>query len=345
MYNWGKFFAGCRGGAHRDACRAECAQGRAILNGPAGAAPAPGSRETPLPVSGRGVLYPAAAAGLRRRKHHTGGMALISLRDILQYFAYNQAMAWCFVACCAGVLVWARKTGSPRLVKLSRTVVQPSALLLILLLNPVSAHVALRMFEVSQVQRFLWLVPITPVLAVCAVLLLGKLPGKALRAGAFAVLLCAVLAAGQGFPRLRTTWQGQRPNWYKVPQVVVELCDAITADGDGAKTAIFPMPLNLWVRQYCAQIELPFAWNSVEDGDTAEELYELYGAENAQEVDLAELARLAREGGYRYIVLAEENDAAGDLTQHGFVEVALVDADPADDTAPYFTVYILYRQG
>ena len=44
-------------------------------------------------------------------------------------------------------------------------------------------------------------------------------------------------------------------------------------------------------------------------------------------------------------MLAEENDAAGDLTQHGFVEIARVDADPADDTAPYYTGYILYRQG
>ena len=95
----------------------------------------------------------------------------------------------------------------------------------------------------------------------------------------------------------------------------------------------------------CAQIELPFAWNSVEDGDTAEELYELYGAENAQEVDLAELARWRARAATATSCWRRRTDAAGDLTQHGFVEIARVDADPADDTAPYYTGYILYRQG
>lgn len=267
-----------------------------------------------------------------------------SLKDILGYYGQNQVMAICFGCCCAVVLGWAWKTRAPAAVRLSKLLVVPSVLLLVLLLNPVSAHFAIALFHDSQVQRFFWLVPMTLILAVCVVLFLGKIPGARRRAAVFVLVCCVVLLGGNGFPRLRATWQGRADNAYKVPPVVVELCDEILQDDAPRKTAVLPMPLNLWVRQYCPQIALPFAWNSVEPDDNAEDLYELYGENNGEAVDLTELARLAREGGYTYIVLPEQGLYTGELTGNGYTELCRVDAEPESDQTVYDGAYILYRQ-
>lgn len=267
---------------------------------------------------------------------------MTSLRDVLQYYGQNQWMLAGLVICCAVALFLAWKTRCAGWIRLCAMLILPAALVLVLVLNPVSTHFALMRFSDSEVQRFLWIVPMSLILAVCIVLALGKIPGTKLRAGAFGLVCCAVLLYAGGFPRLRATWMERTDNWYKVPQIVVDLCDSILADEAPEKTAIFPLPLNLWVRQYSPEIRQPFAWIHTEK--EMWELYELYGKSSTDPVDLNELGRLARENGYTYIVLSEQRACTGDLSQSGYVEVCRLDAYPDREDSPYYQTYILYRE-
>lgn len=270
---------------------------------------------------------------------------MISLKDILKYYGQNQWMLVCLAVGCALALLVAWKTRRAYSIRLSAMLVLPSALLLALVLNPVSAHFALELFHDSQVQRFLWIVPMSLVLAVLVVSLLGKIRGVRQHGVAFVVVCCMVLMLSEGFPHLRATWEQRTDNWYKIPRVVVDLCDCILEDESSVKRAVFPFPLNLWVRQYTGDIQLPFAWNSIEDNANAEELYKLYGeTTDGEPVDLNELADLAREGGFTYIVLPENGTYTGNLSENGYQEVCRVDADPDREDKAYYNTYILYRQ-
>ena len=158
------------------------------------------------------------------------------------------------------------------------------------------------------------------------------------------VLPLMVLMTVNRFYSLRHTWQNQITNWYKIPDVVIELCDFIVHDGSGLeKKAVFPTPLNLWVRQYRAEIELPYAWNKVNGQiEAAQEIYDLQEKKEGA-IRLEELAQQAITGGYNYIVLAAEGDYIGALTDCGFEEVYRIDTDSMQDTNSYDKEYVLYR--
>ena len=267
-----------------------------------------------------------------------------SLRDILKYYGQNQWMLGVLVLCCVAVLFWTWKTRTSGMVRMCAILVLPSTLLLVLLLNPVSTHFAVALFHDTQVQRFLWIVPMTLIIAICIVLVLSRLRKGYMRAAVFTLVCCAVLFYANGFTRLRTTWQVHTDNWYKGPQVVVELCDDILQDDCERKTAVFPSPLNLWVRQYSGEIQLPFAWNTKEDTPEAEALYDLYGEVGTDPVDLDELARLAKEGDYTYIVLAEQGNYTGSLVENGYEEISRVHMYPERGDSAYYQAYILYRR-
>lgn len=248
------------------------------------------------------------------------------------------------IVCCAAGLFAAWKTRRPGAVRLCAMLLLPSALLMAVVLNPVTAHFTVAKFHESEVQRFLWMVPMTQILAVCAVLVLGRIRSEKLRAGVFALVCCGVLLYTGGFTQLRANWQERTDNWYKVPQVVVELCDRILQDDAPRKTAVFPLPLNLWVRQYSPEIQLPFAWIHQEKTEEAQAMYTLYGEYSDDPVDLDELGRLARQGGYTYIVLAAQGNYTGDLGKNGYQELCRVDAYPEREDFAYYQTYILYRE-
>lgn len=242
------------------------------------------------------------------------------------------------------VLLWTWKNRKPGALRLSEMLVLPSMLLLALFLNPITAHFAVARFHDTQVQRFLWIVPMSLILAVCIVMALSKVHGRYMRVVAFTLVCCGVLFYADGFARLCTTWQTQTDNWYKIPQVVVKLCDDILQDECEKKTAVFPSPLNLWVRQYSGEIQLPFAWNTKEDTPEAEALYNLYGEVGTDPVDLDELARLAKKGDYAYIVLAEQGSYTGNLVENGYKEISRVHMYPERGDSSYYQAYVLYRR-
>ena len=127
-----------------------------------------------------------------------------------------------------------------------------------------------------------------------------------------------------------------------MPEVVILLDDWILNDDAGLeKTAVFPTPVNLWVRQYRPEIELPYEWTKVNwQSDAAAELY--WAIEEVEDaVDLDVVNAWAVQGGYNYIVLDSAETYVGTLQD--YEEVYRVDVDQTQDTNAYDREYILYR--
>lgn len=267
---------------------------------------------------------------------------MVSMRSLLAYFWSDKPRVIYFVICCTLVLVLAWKRRDALSSGLRRYIVWPSVLLLVLLLNPVVAHLLVTKYEETRSLRFFWMVPVTLLLAAVTVLLVDWLPQRRHKILAAVAVPLVLLAFSGGFLRLRVTWQNRFTNWYKVPEVVILLDDWILNDDAGLeKTAVFPTPVNLWVRQYRPEIELPYEWTKVNwQSDAAAELY--WAIEEVEDaVDLDVVNAWAVQGGYNYIVLDSAETYVGTLQD--YEEVYRVDVDQTQDTNAYDREYILYR--
>lgn len=269
---------------------------------------------------------------------------MVSIRSLLAYFWVDRPRVIYFVLCCCVVLLLAWKRRDPSSLGLRRHIVLPSAVLLVLLLNPVVAHLLVTKYEETRSLRFFWLVPASLLMAAASVLIVDWFRPRALKILAAIVLPLGVLATVNQFYNLRHTWQNRITNWYKVPQVVIQLTEVIAGDDAGVeRKAFFPTPLNLWVRQYCPEIEMPYAWAKVNNSsEAAKKIYETV-EKSGGTVDLDQLAYWAAEGDYHYLVLAADGDYTGSVTQHGFEEMYRIDVDPTKDTNSYDKEYVLYR--
>lgn len=276
-----------------------------------------------------------------------------AILEIYQYFDQDRLRVILFVLSCIAILFFWKDTQGQRL---RRFIVLPALLLLILFLNPIVAPQLGQAAEIAQSLRFFWIIPVTLLISICVVQTIDRLPHKK-------VLLLLVPAAVGGllwysdsFEKLRGQWNGQAENWYKVPNVVVELCDKIMEDdADMEKRAIFPFPLSLWVRQYQPAIQTLYV--SSWDNSFTKEQYELFFSFRPEEdakyhkreylgtpTYLEDVARQAIEQNYTYIVLPSESDQyEGNLLDYGYEEIDRVNTDNTERYTAYQQEYVLYR--
>lgn len=267
--------------------------------------------------------------------------SMVSMRSLLAYFWVDKPRVIYFAICCIVVLLltfkWKDRFGA----KAFQYIVLPSMVLLVLLLNPLVARLLVTKYYETQSLRFFWLIPVSVLMAIVTVRLIFTFQHRGQKVLRGIVVPIILLMFSGGFIHLRGTWKNQVTNWYKIPSVVIALDDWIMNDNTCLrKSAVFPQPLNLWVRQYRPEIELPFEWERINwQSAAAVELY--YISSNEDGVDLCQLEYWAKEGGYNYIVLASDEQYEGELVS--YQEVYRIDVDPSRDTNSYDREYILYR--
>lgn len=265
------------------------------------------------------------------------------------YFSGYRPRLVGFALCCGIAVFMAWKRRDAFFGRLCRYIVIPSLLLLAAIVNPLTAPFLISRGE-GRAARFYWLIPVALLLAIVTAWLLTRLPARRQKpAAALAAVLLLLTFAGN-FRYLHVLYLDRFTNWYKIPEVVIQLDDWIMDDDAGLeKTAVFPWPLNMWVRQYRAEIVIPFAWRQANwFSETDVELYLMF-ADSVQPapdavldpVDLDKMDALAMEGGYNYLVLDTTRAYTGSLKD--FEEVWRIDTDPAQDTTAYDREYILYR--
>ena len=270
---------------------------------------------------------------------------MVTMRSIFAYFWKAPERVVFFVACCAVTwyLVWKYKDKTAILLR--NKIVIPASILIVLFLNPISTHFLVSRVEETQYLRFFWLIPVAILLAAVTVLVICRLRQRKAKVVVAAALSVLLLAFGGNFARLTITWENARPNWYKIPQSVIELCDYIEQDdAQPEKRAVFPYPMNLWVRQYCPEIEMPFAWGSIDGIEKINaDLYTEISKHNIEPINLREVARMSAEKGYYYVVLWADGDYLNSMEDGGYEEIYRVNKGAAENAGPYDEEYILYR--
>ena len=265
---------------------------------------------------------------------------MVSMRSLFAYFWKDQPRVLYFVFCCCLVLLLAYWKRNQTALQLKNKIVLPAILLIVVFGNPVSAHILVTKAVETQSLRFFWLIPISLFLATTTVMILDYIPRRWLKIVVAIVVIPILLFFGRSLNILRLNWQNNTPNWYKIPPVVIDLCDYILADDTySEKSVACCFPLNLWVRQYTSEIYLPFSWSGGENIS----LLEAMKLENGKVVNLNLVGSLSAKKGYGYIVLPRKQDYSGSLESYGYSEIYSVDTNPENDENVYDREYVLYR--
>lgn len=272
----------------------------------------------------------------------------------IEYFDADRLRLILFlIGCIATLFFWKDRQGK----KLRRYIVLPSIVLLAVFLNPFVASKLQDGSDGAQSLRFFWIIPTTLLVAILVVRMFAALPKKRVLVLLIPAAMIFVFRYADGLERIRGQWNGQAENWYKVPNLVVELCDQIMEDDAGVdKRAIFPLPLSLWVRQYQPGIQTLYAW-SWDSSTFTPERYDLYFTCRPQEacryygteylgtpVYLKDVATKAIQQNYPYIILPAQQDGyEGDLRDYGYEEIFRVNTNLTKRDTTYDQEYVLYR--
>lgn len=161
--------------------------------------------------------------------------------------------------------------------------------------------------------RFFWMLPMTLVIAYTLVQVYHLYRGVHRRLAALGMAVLLMACGDFVYNNWRYT---KAENQYHVPECVVEICDLMYVEGREV-LAVFPMELMQYVRQYESTVCLPYGRDVlVADWKINHPLYDVMEAET---VDGKALGETAARYGCVYVVLKEDREVTGDLTDSGYV--------------------------
>lgn len=260
----------------------------------------------------------------------------------------------CVLVCIAAVIL--KKRGDTVFTQVRNKLVLPSLLLAVLLFNPFSASILVSKMAASRVFRFSWVVPLLVVVAITMVAVVRKLPFKPVKV--LAAVLAPLLFVGVNFQLdsfLDEYWTNDTPNWYKIPECVIDLCDYIENDDTfEEKTVVMPLALSSWVRQYRGDIIMPYAANHFGYGspdNVFRKLYDYATGYRGDVYDLDAVGQLASSYPFNYIVIPAYIATSGSLESNGYELVYTVndeylsfDGSGYMKVGTYHMPYYLYRR-
>lgn len=189
-------------------------------------------------------------------------------------------------------------------------------ILMMLFACPVFAWVVYRYLDEEIYYRFLWLLPVTLVIAYAGVKLVLKLQGVQ-RLLALLCLCSVIMVCGDYVYDNPYFTRAENP--YHVPQTVAEICDEILVPGREVK-AVFPAEMLQYVRQYTPYICMPYGREMiVEQWRTYNAMFEAYelGVLNGP-IEAEHLAKTARENAVHYIIWDSRRTMEGSLEEYSF---------------------------
>lgn len=183
--------------------------------------------------------------------------------------------------------------------------------LLALFFNPLFAKVVYRFTGDEIYWRILWLVPVVPVLAYAAVKIIFSVSGKK-RGTACVGLVLILMVSG------KLVYQNpdfvKAENVYHIPQVVVDLCEAIREDE--IVRAAFPIEHVYYVRQYTNDIYMPYGREMLRsDWEAKNSLYDLL---IVPVFDVEAVTAALREWDCEYVVFSVEKELDGTFEEYDF---------------------------
>lgn len=179
---------------------------------------------------------------------------------------------------------------------------------LLLFFNPLFFKVLEGLTEEAIYFRFLWLLPITMVLAYSVVKIGNSLKG--IRKGIFSVVAVLLIVLSGKLVYTNPLFAGAE-NPYHVPQDVVEICDAIHVEGREV-IAAFPKEFVLYVRQYSPYVCMPYG------RETLSVYNELLDLLDDERVDVEKMAEQAKKHGCHYVIFTKEQSFIGNMKDYSY---------------------------
>lgn len=169
--------------------------------------------------------------------------------------------------------------------------------------------------------RMFWLLPSVIVTAYTAVQVIMQTEGKRKRHLLLFVMLLVVGMTGSVV--YNGSVFGRKQNYYKLPQDVVDICNMIEADaaenGITQKKLITGNNLVSFIRQYDAQILMPYGMETIRGGRTENEnAAEIFRIMSGEEKDWEALAWYAAMEDCNYLAYPLEGETAEQLVSYGY---------------------------
>ncbi len=178
------------------------------------------------------------------------------------------------------------------------------AVTLLLFFNPIFFRICANLTEDAIYFRFLWLLPITVVIAYCIICICVSLKGAKRLCFAF---LSSVIIVVSGKSVYSNPLFSPAENIYHVPQEVVEICDMIRVEGREVMAA-FPREFLLYVRQYSPYVCMPYG------RDVFNYPTDFFILMESEEIVVSELAAHAKQALCHYIILPSNRKLIGDMS-------------------------------
>lgn len=190
------------------------------------------------------------------------------------------------------------------------------AVVLIIFFNPLFYKVFAGVTDEAIYFRFLWLIPVSPVIAYAIISIYNELAGR--RRTTFAIVsLFLIVVSGKLIYANPLYSRAENP--YHVPQAVVNICDAIEVEGREVMAA-FPEEFLYYVRQYSAVVCMPYGREVFME--TYNELHQLLRQE---EIDVEKAVPLLKQYGCHYVIFSESKILQGSFEDYGYVLVNTID--------------------
>lgn len=185
---------------------------------------------------------------------------------------------------------------------------------LFLFLFPPFAWIITKILGDEIYYRTIWLFPIGIVISYGAVRLIQKQSTKIHKIILTGIIILLIMIGGS-FTYTHSHYT-KAENAYKIPQDVIDICDAIREEGWNVKAA-FPREMVAYVRQYDSTIILAFGREKLLTwfgGD-----HELHYALQDETLDTENICNILRKQECKYLILKEDQKLMEPFSQYGFL--------------------------
>jgi hypothetical protein len=189
-----------------------------------------------------------------------------------------------------------------------------SAALAVTFICPVYAMIGMKIDQ-DIYYRVLWSLPIGVLVCYSAVKLMVRF--KNIIAKGLVFVLTILVICINGDLVYTKSLHFKSVNAYHLPQVVIDVADAVTLD-KYKPAVVFPAELLPFIRQYSAQFYTPYGRNILESSWTFHnELYDAMEGDS-ESYDIKEVARCARNESCAFVVLSSIKEMKGSMEDEGY---------------------------
>lgn len=127
---------------------------------------------------------------------------------------------------------------------------------LVVIYNPLIAHIVINFIDGRVFWRMFWLLPLTIVIAYATTVLIMYVQVKPKKFLVTIALIVILIIGGKFIYRAENYSKAQ--NWYKLPTETILVCDILDNNTDGEIRVVIPAALEVSLRQYNANIKIVY---------------------------------------------------------------------------------------